>query len=53
MRYPEGVPEHDVGVLDAGRAESVDPGGETGGGDPGGLRDVPACGVELVVFVYK
>lgn len=51
MRDAERVPEHDVGVVDAGVAVLFDPFWQAGGGDAGGLGDVSACGVQLVVFV--
>ncbi len=51
MRDAEGVPEHDVGVFDVFVRVRGDPFGETEGGLAGGLGDVSAGGVELVVLV--
>lgn len=53
MGQAEGVPEDDVGVVDrfAGRGGVGDPGWEPLRGLAGGLGDVSACGVDLVVRV--
>lgn len=53
MREAKGVPEDNVGVINGGGWTGFfDPHGETLGGLAGGLRDVSACGVDLVVGVY-
>lgn len=53
MVEAEGVPENDVCILD-GIVEGGgggDPFGQAAGGEAGGLGNVPAGGVELVVCV--
>lgn len=52
MRHAEGVPEDNVGVFDAFVAVRGDPGGQALRGLTGGLWDVAARGVDLVVVVY-
>lgn len=52
MSDAEGVPEHDVGVVDRGIAIS-DPFWNAAGGLARGLRDVAAGGEDLVVVVWK
>lgn len=51
MRDTKGVPENDVGVVDAIVRGLFDPFGEAAGGDARGLRHVAAGGVELIVAV--
>ena len=53
MRNPECVPEDYVCVFDVGVGVLGYPFGETFGGGAGGLGDVPAGGVELVVLVCE
>lgn len=50
VRDAEGVPEHDVGVVDGGVFVG-DPLGDAAGGLAGGLWDVPAGRVDLLVVV--
>lgn len=51
VRQTEGVPEHDVGVVDAGVWRGGDPRRQALRGLAGGLGHVAAGGVELVVRV--
>lgn len=52
MSDAEGVPEDDVGVVDlCGWWVGVDPGWEALRGFSGGLGDVAASGMELIVVV--
>ena len=51
MRDAECVPKHDVGVFDIFVRVGGDPFGEAEGRGTGGLWDVAAGGVELVVLV--
>lgn len=51
MRDAEGVPEHDVGVIDVRVRVGVDPLRETHGWFARGLGHVAACGVDLGVVV--
>lgn len=52
VRQPEGVPEHDVLLVQGCRGRGGDPGGQALRGRAGGLRDVAAGGVELGVVVW-
>jgi hypothetical protein len=49
----EGVPQYDVFVRDVDVRVCGDPFGESFGGLAGGLWDMAAGGVELVVFVCR
>ena len=51
MRNSESMPQYDIGVFDRFGTVGGDPGGKTGGWVAGGLRDVAAGGMELVVSV--
>ena len=51
MRQSECVPEHDVGVFDVFVRVGGNPFREAEGGGAGGLGDVAAGGVELIVLV--
>ena len=53
MRQSEGVPQHDVFVVEVCVWVRGDPGGDALGGLAGGLGDVAAGGVELAVFVWR
>jgi hypothetical protein len=52
MRQPEGVPQHDVCVVEVCGRVGCDPGWEALGGLAGGLGDVTAGGMELGVVVW-
>ena len=49
----EGMPEHDICVFDICVGVLGDPFGEAERGGAGGLGDVAAGGMELVVLVYS
>lgn len=51
MRQTECVPEHNVFVVERNVRVGGNPGGNSLGRCSGGLRDVAACGVDLVVVV--
>lgn len=53
MRDAEGVPEDDVGIFDAFVAVRCDPSWQTLRRFAGGLRDMAASGVDLVVVVCR
>lgn len=51
MRQTECVPEHNIFVVERDVRVGGNPGGNSLGWCSGGLRDVAACGVDLVVVV--
>ena len=53
MRDAESVPEHNILVIDIIMTVRGEPGGDADSCVAGGLRDVPAGGVELVVVVWR
>ena len=53
VRQSEGVPQHDVLIVEVCVWVRGDPGGDALGGLAGGLGDVAAGGVELAVFVWR
>lgn len=53
MCQSEGVPQHDILVVEVCVWVRGDPGGDALGGLAGGLGDVAAGGVELAVFVWR
>ena len=53
VRQPEGVPQHDVLVVEVCVWVRGDPGGDALGGLAGGLGDVATGGVKLAVFVWR